>query len=681
LDVRTIDRSALREGTDIDFLLVDEQTHAGSKTRHHHVVKRLMNSSGVQRGSKLEITFDPAFQSLTLHAIEIRRGEQVIDKLEREKIKIIQREKELERHIYDGRVSAVLILEGTRVGDIVDYDYSVTGENPVFQGHFVDSFAMTWSAAVAAFRYRLLWPAERSLGIRSFRSECKPQIVDIPGGLREYTWQVTNSVPVEYDPGMPSWYSPRQRIRLSEFKTWSDVVEWAVPLYARPGAPSPDLKRKVEEWTRSETNKASIALSALRFIQDHVRYMGVEVGENSHSPTHPDVVLERRFGDCKDKVLLLTTILGEAGVVAHPVLVSSWNRYGITNAHPSPTLFNHVIAQIALDGTNYWVDPTISHQGGNLQNTYCPNYGYGLVIREDGDALSQIPVPPRHSARSRTVENSYFFASCLHPGDLTVRTTHRGTSANSLRHDLEDTTLDDLGKQYLNFYAGKYPNAESKTLPQVSDNRLANSITVVERYEIPSPWRVSEKGGEKVCTFYPYVLLSEITEPDAPVRSSPLHLPFPVHYVHTVEIRMPELKGRSLDTFKAKVRNPAFEFTAKATHRGTLVRVTYEFVGLRDHVEQHLVDDYVNDIREVRRWLRYEVKIKETPAAKFGQAIRNVSRSLEVDKEKRRAYVEANAEKADRILVGFGIVIGAGVLLALGILFFERREGAGMGDT
>jgi len=44
-------------------------------------------------------------------------------------------------------------------------------------------------------------------------------------------------------------------------------------------------------------------------LQQTIRYMGVEVGVGSHTPTHPNAVLTRRFGDCKDKALLVLNML------------------------------------------------------------------------------------------------------------------------------------------------------------------------------------------------------------------------------------------------------------------------------------------------------------------------------------------------------------------------------------
>lgn len=70
------------------------------------------------------------------------RGEESRDALRRESIKLIQEEEDLSAQIYNGRITALLVLEDVRPGDVIDYDYSLSGSNPVFGEHFSDDVAL-----------------------------------------------------------------------------------------------------------------------------------------------------------------------------------------------------------------------------------------------------------------------------------------------------------------------------------------------------------------------------------------------------------------------------------------------------------------------------------------------------------------------------------------------------------
>ena len=101
-------------------------------------------------------------------------------------------------------------------------------------------------------------------------------------------------------------------------------------------------------------------MNALRFVQDDVRYTGLEIGAGAYRPSQPGVVLARRFGDCKDKVFLLVTLLRAMGVEAYPALVHSRMGIGVAERAPSPGAFDHVIAKVRFKDRDYWLDATIS---------------------------------------------------------------------------------------------------------------------------------------------------------------------------------------------------------------------------------------------------------------------------------------------------------------------------------
>ena len=50
-------------------------------------------------------------------------------------------------------------------------------------------------------------------------------------------------------------------------------------------------------------------LAAMRFVQSEVRYLALALGNGSYVPSPPELVLKRRYGDCKDKTLLALSLL------------------------------------------------------------------------------------------------------------------------------------------------------------------------------------------------------------------------------------------------------------------------------------------------------------------------------------------------------------------------------------
>lgn len=135
------------------------RTVNGAVERYHHVAHRLLSSQGVENGSEVRVELDPTYQHLVLHTVAIHRAGRRIDALDPREVKLIQREPELDRRLFDGRITAVLFLKDVRRGDVVEAAWSVRGANPVFGGRWAGRFSLAYSVPVARLQVRVLAPA------------------------------------------------------------------------------------------------------------------------------------------------------------------------------------------------------------------------------------------------------------------------------------------------------------------------------------------------------------------------------------------------------------------------------------------------------------------------------------------------------------------------------------------
>jgi hypothetical protein len=96
----------------------------------------VVNNVGVQNASEINISFDPAYETISFHFIRIIRNGEIINKYKEKEIKVIQREDNLESKIYDGSLTAYLSLSDIRLGDIIEYSYTIKGRNPIFNNKY-----------------------------------------------------------------------------------------------------------------------------------------------------------------------------------------------------------------------------------------------------------------------------------------------------------------------------------------------------------------------------------------------------------------------------------------------------------------------------------------------------------------------------------------------------------------
>src|SRR5215510_2782774 len=360
-------------GTGSSQILYDRQINVGERTveRFYHSVSKVETPAGLDDLSQLRFYFEPSYQTLTIHFVRLQRGTQTIDALRPSEVKLIQQEDELDQQLFNGSQEAVIFLNDLRVGDTIEYAFTITGENPVLGGRYADSFYLAGSYPIRELALRLVWPANRSLAIKTQNTDLQPTLQNV-GANTEYLWSRTNVPAISEDDETPDSFDPYPSVSMSEFATWKAVVDWALPMYRPTRLTVPELRSKIEQWKKTSALPEQQVTAALRFVQDEVRYLGIELGRYSHQPTLPEKVFARRFGDCKDKSLLLSSILTELGVEAWPALVNSTLRSEIDSWQPTPFAFDHVIVQAKINGKTYWLDPTISYQRGTLANYYDP---------------------------------------------------------------------------------------------------------------------------------------------------------------------------------------------------------------------------------------------------------------------------------------------------------------------
>ena len=71
-------------------------------------------------------------------------------------------------------------------------------------------------------------------------------------------------------------------------------------------------------------------------MSDEVRYTGMELGEGGLIPRTPAETLKRRFGDCKDKAVLLTALLRASDIPAYVALLNAGEDEARTSRSRSP---------------------------------------------------------------------------------------------------------------------------------------------------------------------------------------------------------------------------------------------------------------------------------------------------------------------------------------------------------
>ncbi len=576
--------------------------HAHEVSRFTRFARHFRTATSVEQGAQIFVTFDPAYERLVLHGVWRHRAGVKASILEHAEVKVIQKEQDLGKNLIDGRLTATIFARDIRVGDTLEFAYTVHGSNPVFEGAFAQSFTAGYAVPVSRWHRRVLWESARKLIIEN-HGNVAPGLSRTGSSPQELIWSTENLQPIQYDDATPIWFDETPWIQLSSSPDWSSVVEWALKLFTVTDT-SDALEREVKRIQAENVEGADRFRAALSFVQNQVRYLGMELGPHSHRPHSPSLVLERRFGDCKDKALLLVTMLRRMGLDAEPALVNTTLRRSLDAWHPTHAAFDHAIVRARLDGRTWWVDPTRVDEHGPLEMLQPPPFERALVVAPGQTVLTTIP-SRELTEPSIVLEEHFVGTDGSAPGTLTVTTTYRGQRAEWTRQRIERSPPKEFARELLNFYARNDPDIRSTKDLEIHDDREANVVTLVEHYALPRFHNGERREVEA------HLILSSLEEPTIYQRTAPFSVSHPVHLVHRIRFTTP---GGVEDTpDRASKTGPAATFTWSAKGEGDDLLLEYQYVSTADSVEAADIQKHRQFVKEVRDNTGYWVNLNAAP--------------------------------------------------------------------
>lgn len=553
-----------------------------------------VNDSGaLASAGQIPIGFVPDYERLRVHSIRIHRGSEVHDRTHSSMMRFLQRETGLEAGVYSGEVTASILVNDLRVGDTLEYTYSVEGQNPVFGNTFVAS--AVWDSTVPAARRRVIvnHPATRTINWR-FLSDGQgvTPTETVHGEMRRLVFEGQSLSAVSPESLTPSDEFLFRSLQFSEFPSWTQVVNWARELFQIEDVLGDDLNHVVGSLQKRSTPEEQVT-AALEFVQSEIRYFSVSLGENSHRPANPNLVLNRRYGDCKDKSIVLIALLRKLGIEARPVLLTIGSKALLSKLLPSPTAFNHVIVQVVLGGQVYHLDPTRLGQHGRLNRMGQAHEATQALLV---DATSREPFMITGPEEVELVRSDVSEVATLpkfgEPGTLKIRQTFRGLGAETVRFIHTSLPADRFTKYISEFTERRYQGSTLLGSPHVEDDRLNNVLVVEVQFRVPE--LAIENDGNWLVPFLPSNMFGALARPPSSDRRTSMALPaFPFEANYEFEVRFPEDVSAVRDPSAHTVESKFFTYTLKSSFRGHVAKASIYLKTLTDRVPVSDLNDYM----------------------------------------------------------------------------------------
>jgi len=313
--------------------------------------------------------------------------------------------------ITDLKIRTLKIPAGD-VGNVVGYEIQYEGKPYVLD----DEWEFQREIPVKEARYTLQMPPGWEYKA-AWLNHAK--VEPTASGTNQWQWVVTDVSEIRHERRMPPWPGIAGRMVVAflapgtrphnGFLTWDDMARWQASLAIGKRDTTPEINGKVAEITSGKTTAQQQLQLIAQYIQKDIRYVAIEIGIGGWQPHSASEVFAHRYGDCKDKATLMSTMLKQAGIDSYYLFINT-RRGAIGPETPPERMFDHAILAIKLPaevkdpryqaifnhpklGNLLIFDPTnektpIGQLSGELQANYA------LLVSPEGGELIKTPQLP-----------------------------------------------------------------------------------------------------------------------------------------------------------------------------------------------------------------------------------------------------------------------------------------------
>lgn len=315
--------------------------------------------------------------------------------------------------LYDDVRKKVLEIPAADPGNVVGYEYVQKGRPNVFQ----DGWWFQELIPVLRGQYSLQIPAGWKFDYHwSNYKETAPETPE----ASQYVWKLSGVPGITQEDEMPPWrtiagrldvkyYSPQNTSQAEQAGSWQELGMWYKGVTTPERQVTPEIQQEASNLTAHATTTLEKIEALTSYLQRQIRYVAIEIGIGGYQPHPASEVFKNQYGDCKDKVTLLSAMLQAVGVESF-YAVAQIDRGIVQPEFSSMLSFNHVILAIRLPagapeanlyatinhpkyGKLLFFDPTDQYTPlGYLPDSEQDNFV--LLVTPDGGELIHLPLLP-----------------------------------------------------------------------------------------------------------------------------------------------------------------------------------------------------------------------------------------------------------------------------------------------
>ena len=247
-----------------------------------------------------------------------------------------------------------LSVSGVIPGDTVEITIDKSGK-PLMPGHFFVSIPLAYDVPTQRLSVEIVSPSQTLLTVKSWGAQL--EFSEVAEGDRTIrSWRLPEGADA-WTPRPGHWVRPV--LMVATPATWEEVRSWLSPLITSRLSSSEEIRSLATRLIGDQDDYMPRLNAIAEFVYRNIANRRLEIGAEAYIPRSPEQVLKAKTGDCKDKAVLLASLLRMAGMVPHlAVTCLNYTLPPVQEIPPNPYVLDHVIVGVSGPGNTIWLDPT-----------------------------------------------------------------------------------------------------------------------------------------------------------------------------------------------------------------------------------------------------------------------------------------------------------------------------------
>ena len=292
----------------------------GKKSEDYFLVLEVFNLTGREKFSDFRIPLDKNLDSVEVLLARTYKGNGEQLDVEKGAINDVTPPYLAEADMYSNLIHRILSFPAVEPGSCLAVRYRKQSNGDADQIDGVVRFQ--FEEPILSKELKIILPSEKSLKYKILGLDAKFQ-VDAVDQDKVYTLTASDRPQVKPEEFMPSLEEIGARVVFSTFADWKEACRTFSHSFGQAVRSTPEIKALAADLAKGAATPEERTQRLFNFVAKEVRKVNLPFGEGGLEVHEAAAVLKNRYGDWKDKSVLLAALLQAAGLEAYPLLANS----------------------------------------------------------------------------------------------------------------------------------------------------------------------------------------------------------------------------------------------------------------------------------------------------------------------------------------------------------------------